>query len=78
MTTPEKIYGVSNTQFSIARHYGGCKFNGVHYTYNPADDTLIRDDVLRASKKEQRAMRKSVKPDKSGEIKTLFNEPKEW
>ena len=45
---PERIYNVSATQFSIARHYGGCNVNGVDYHYNQASDTLIREDVLKA------------------------------
>ncbi len=44
---PFAIYGVSQSQFSIARHYGGASYNGAHYTYFPEDDELIRDDVLR-------------------------------
>ena len=34
MSTPEpkRIYNWQNTQLSIARHYGGCTFNGVEYT----------------------------------------------
>jgi hypothetical protein len=38
---------VSSTQFSIARHYGGVKINGKHYVYNPTDDSLIREDVVK-------------------------------
>jgi len=45
-STPFLIGGVSNTQLSIARHYGGIKFQGQTYTYFPASDELIRDDVL--------------------------------
>lgn len=37
---------VSYTQLSIARHYGGTTVNGVHYTYIPESDELVRDDVL--------------------------------
>lgn len=39
---PEIIHNVSQTQFSIARHYGGIKINGHMYVYNPKDDTLIK------------------------------------
>ena len=49
---------VSMTQFSIARHYGGCTFNGRYYFYFPADDSLWRDDVVRAI----RQARKAAKP----------------
>jgi DNA integrity scanning protein DisA with diadenylate cyclase activity len=40
--------GVSHTQLSIARHCGGITVNDQHYTYFPATDELIRDDVLQA------------------------------
>lgn len=38
---------ISMTQLSIARHYGGTTVNGVHYTYIPESDELVRDDVLK-------------------------------
>jgi hypothetical protein len=37
---------VSNTQLSVARHFGGCKVQGKHFVYNPTDDSLIREDVI--------------------------------
>lgn len=43
----ERIHNVSATQFSIARHFGGCTVNGVYYYYDPRDDTLTREDVLK-------------------------------
>lgn len=46
-STPYLIDGVSQTQLSIARFYGACKFQGREYTYFPATDELIRDDVLK-------------------------------
>lgn len=46
---------VSMTQFSIARHYGGCTFNGARFTYFPADDSLWRDDVVRAIRQARKA-----------------------
>lgn len=45
--TPYAIQGVINTQLSIARYYGGCKFMGRNYSYIPSTDELIRDDVVR-------------------------------
>lgn len=45
--TPFGITNVKTTQFSIARYYGGIKFNGDDFTYLPDTDELIRDDVLR-------------------------------
>jgi len=46
-STPFGMTNVSTTQLSIARHYGGIKFNGARYTYFPDTDELVRDDVLR-------------------------------
>ena len=40
------VANVSMTQFSVARHCGGCKHNGKYYVYNPTDDSLIREDVI--------------------------------
>ena len=48
MKRPERIYNVSQTQLSVARHYGGCKFNGADYHYDAASDTLTRMDVWKA------------------------------
>jgi hypothetical protein len=42
---------VSRTQLSIARHYGGCKIQCKHFIYNPTDDSLIREDVVKWLKK---------------------------
>lgn len=44
---PCVISSVSRTQLSIARHYGVVTLNGHSYTYFPAGDELIRDDVLK-------------------------------
>jgi hypothetical protein len=48
MNRPERIYNVSQTQLSIARHYGGIKFNGADYHYDAESDTLTRMDVWKA------------------------------
>lgn len=45
--TPFGMTNVSMTQLSIARHYGGIKYNGESYTYLPKTDELIRNDVLK-------------------------------
>ena len=47
---PEVFYHVSQSQLSIARHYGKCLFNGVTYLYCPVTDTLTRADILKARK----------------------------
>lgn len=44
--TPFVIRGVSESQFSIARYYGGIRLDGASYTYEPTTDELIRNDVL--------------------------------
>lgn len=45
--TPYLINNVMHGMLSIARHYGGCTYQGVHYDYIPATDELVRDDVMR-------------------------------
>jgi len=47
--------GVSMTQFSLAKHYGGCKVQGKHFVYNPLDDSLIREDVVKWIAKRKKA-----------------------
>jgi hypothetical protein len=51
---PFMITGVSHGQFSIARHSGGISYNGRHYTYIPATDELVRDDVVKWLKKKRK------------------------
>ena len=38
---------ITMSQLSIARYSGGCKVNGEHFVYNPVDDSLIREDVVK-------------------------------
>ena len=45
--TQYKIRNEKHGKLSIARHYGGCEFNAAQYVYDPTDDTLTRDDVLK-------------------------------
>ena len=66
MTPPDEIHGVSQSQFSIARHYGGITFNGAHYTYIPHEDKLIRDDVLKTRAKAARDAKKANKKTAKG------------
>jgi hypothetical protein len=58
---PYAMAQVSQTQLSIARHYGGCKYNGYDYTYFPEEDTLIRDDVLKYAVKERKIRQQELK-----------------
>ena len=59
-STPFCIKGVSGSQFSIARHYGGIKFQQSDYTYLPHSDELIRDDVLKWARKNVKPATKST------------------
>lgn len=58
---------VKDTQLSIARHYGGTNVNGVHYTYIPESDELVRDDVLKMVMK-ARADALRRKPAEQGDL----------
>lgn len=41
------ILNVSQTQLSIARHYGGISYNGVEYTYISPFDALILKSLVK-------------------------------
>ena len=45
---PERIYGWLDSQLSIARHYGGLKYQGHDYQidYLSVGEPLVRVDVL--------------------------------
>ena len=45
--TPERIYNWLDSQLSLARHYGGCKYNGADYViaYDEEGQPLVRKDV---------------------------------
>lgn len=66
---PERIYHWLDSQLSIARHYGGCKFNGADYViaYNEEGQPLVRADLLKKPKRvkkknEQVAAQLSLQP----------------
>ena len=52
---------VSQTQLSIARFSGGCKVQGKHYIYNPADDSLMREDIVKWLVGQMKAEAKNAK-----------------
>lgn len=60
--TPYAIMNVLQTQFSIARHYGGITYNGDGYVYLPEHDQLIRDDVFKLVMKLRKAAKKRATP----------------
>lgn len=75
MNKPERIYNVSQTQFSIARLFGGCKFNGADYHYDAESDTLTRMDVwkaLCASSKEEAAKAANAEREKWADAQHSF------
>ena len=60
---PERIYGWLDTQMSIARYYGGLKYQGHSYTIAPNEEgqPLVRADVLAREAKEKKAEAKAVR-----------------
>jgi len=53
---PERIYGWLDSQLSVARHYGGLKYQGVDYQidYLSVGEPLVRVDVLAREAKERK------------------------
>ena len=77
MTNPERIHHVSQTQLSIARHYGGITFNGANYHYDAETDTLIRADIWKAqiaSSKEESAKAAKAEREKWMKCQSSFAE----
>jgi outer membrane protein W len=63
------------TQLSVARFYGGCKFNGADYHYQAETDTLIRMDVWKAlisSSKEEAAKAAKAEREKWMKVQQSF------
>lgn len=60
MIAPERIYNVSRGQFSVARHFGGCEFQGANYHYDAENDSLVRRDVWKKKLKEDKDKAKRI------------------
>lgn len=60
---PERIYGWLDSQLSLARHYGGLKYQGHDYQIAYLEDhqPLVRVDVLAREAKQAKAARKAQK-----------------
>lgn len=60
--TPERIYHWLDSQLSIARHYGGCKYNGAEYViaYSEEGQPLVRSDLIKKPKRDKRKSRVSA------------------
>jgi hypothetical protein len=69
---PFAISNVSMTQFSIARHYGGIKWQGSDYLYIQTTDELIRDDVNQWIAKRRRDQRKASRAKQQMEQATMI------
>lgn len=63
MTAPEEIHNVSNSQLSVARHFGGCRYAGASYHYDASGDVLVRMDIWLAKIKEESAAGKAARED---------------
>lgn len=61
--TPERIYGWRDSQLSIARFYGGLRYNGHCYViaFDEEGEPLVRMDVLAAETKAKRDAAKKEK-----------------
>ena len=62
MSAPERIYGWLDSQLSIARHHGGCKYSGAEYViaYNEEGQPLVRWDVAKREAQEAKAAAKAA------------------
>lgn len=60
MNGPVRYSNVSQTQLSIAKYYGKMVINGKTYIYNPVDDSLTREDVVKAEKKTLKSKKNEV------------------
>ena len=67
---PERIYGWMDSQLSIARHYGGIKYQGIFYCIaeNEEGKPLVRKDVLKREAKERKAKAKQAKDSAKAEL----------
>lgn len=70
--SPAIIRGVSQSQFSVARHYGGCRAHGTDYVYVPPSDELIRADVIKLLAKIRKESARKKKAEMTEKQQTLF------
>lgn len=71
-STPFVVQGVSRSQLSVSRHYGGCRYQGRDYFYNPVTDELIRSDVLRWVQKRRKVQEREKKAKAMENQRRLF------
>lgn len=63
---PFIIQGVSQSLYSVARHYGGATIQKRHYLYIPPTDELIREDVLKLVQKWRKEKPEAAKAEHGG------------
>ena len=70
---PERIHGWQNSQLSIARYYGGCKFQGFHYyiAENEEGKPLVRADVFEVESKAAKLAKKIKRRDEQSRAKNV-------
>ena len=68
---PERIYGWLDSQLSLARHYGGCTYQGYDYVIDPIrpDPPLVRVDVLAREAKEAKLKKKEKRDAEKMDVK---------
>lgn len=71
---PERIYGWRDSQLSIARHYGGIRYNNYHYliAFMEEGQPLVREDVLRREAKEQKEKQKQERKEAEAKQQTMI------
>ena len=71
---PERIYGWLESQLSIARHYGGIRYNEYHYliAYNEEGQPLVREDVLKREAKERKEKQKQERKEAIAKQQTMI------
>lgn len=58
MNEPHRIYGWLNSQLSIARHYGGCTFNGKSYAIRYDLEGQPLEEIVKKPKVENKSKAK--------------------
>ena len=70
--SPFGIRNVTQSQFSVARYYGGINFNGSIYIYYPDTDELIREDVMKWKAKQLKEKQLKEKKQKQNQQQELI------
>lgn len=52
------------SQFSIARHYGGCTINGKKFVIDPDTNYLVREDIYKRELKDKKKIDQVMKAER--------------